>query len=81
MSLAPGSEVRVSVAVDVADRYENGPSAGRLDRYAARNANFVLVTSDRMAVQPRIAGQEILTNSQGLRGDIKGAALGWFVTL
>ena len=29
----------------------------RLDRYAARNANVVLVTSDRVAVPPREALQ------------------------
>jgi hypothetical protein len=53
-----------------------------LDRYAARNANFVLVASARIAVLALGARQKILATSRGAPRGYQGAEpLGWFEAL
>src|SRR5688572_7434907 len=49
-----------------------------LDRYGARNANFVLVSPDRIAVlAARSAARDTGNQSRALQGD-QGRALDWF---
>jgi hypothetical protein len=53
-------------------------ASARLDRYAGRNANFVLVASDRIAVPAARSASGNTGNRPRLCRDIKGRALGWF---
>jgi hypothetical protein len=57
-------------------RLDDGPP----DRYAARNAKFVLVAGDRMAVLPaRSAARDAGNQPRALPG-YQGRAPGWFRT-
>jgi hypothetical protein len=72
----PDRERPASPAGAVRNRVRPHPAA--LDRYAGRNANVVLVVSDRIAVLAARSAEDTGNQPRGSAGISRGGALGWF---